>query len=67
MLGIALSTSIQFVGGEGVLVFTESSNRLATIARNAKALTVSKIGGRNKPIVSLVQAFLVKVAHGKSV
>jgi type IV pilus assembly protein PilE len=45
-------------------VFTESSNRLATIARKAKALTVSKIGGRNKPIVSLVQAFLVKVAHG---
>jgi hypothetical protein len=48
MLGIALSTSTQFVGGEGVFVFSESSNRLATIARNAKALTVSKIGGRRQ-------------------
>jgi type IV pilus assembly protein PilE len=48
MLGIALSTSTQFVGGEGVFVFSESSDRLAAIARNAKALTVSKIGGRRQ-------------------
>ena len=31
-----------------MLVFTESSDRLATIARNAKALTVLKIGGRRQ-------------------
>jgi type IV pilus assembly protein PilE len=37
MLGIAPSTSAQFVSGEGVLVFSESSGRPATIARNATA------------------------------
>src|SRR6202040_1352052 len=48
MLGIALSTSIQFVSEKGAYVFSESSDRPATIARNAKALTVSKIGRRRQ-------------------
>jgi hypothetical protein len=30
-------------------VFSESTDRLATIARNAKAITVSKIGGIRQP------------------